>query len=67
MVKFWFYYSVSRIVHKTLMIPCFKMYLKTHEKFWYNSYWKIEQKVWRKVFNKCADEVNTALKYHADN
>lgn len=66
MLKFWFYYVLLKIINIP-MHACFRMYLKTYKRFWYDSYYKIDCKLWRKIFNKCADELNVEPKYIMNN
>lgn len=54
-MKILFYYGLLKIVHKVRKV-CYRMYFKTHYKFWYSSYLKIN-KLEYKLFNKCKDTI----------
>ena len=49
-MKFRFYYGLLKIVHKFMSV-CYRMYFKTYNEFWYDSYFKIN-KLEYKLFNK---------------
>lgn len=63
-MKFWFYYGLLKIVN-VFMRVCLRMYYRTYKEFWCDSYRRIERNFWRKIFNKCADEIGEeTLKYN---
>ena len=54
-MKIQFYYGLWKIVHKFMSV-CYRMYFKTYNEFWYDSYFNIN-KLEYKLFNKCKDTI----------
>lgn len=55
-MKIRFYCGLLKIVHNFMEV-CYRIYFKTYNEFWYDSYFKID-KLWYKLFNKCKDIID---------
>ena len=54
-----FYYGLLNIVYKFMRV-CYRMYFKTYNEFWYDSYFKIN-KLEYKLFNKYKNTIYKKL------